>query len=320
MAFVNVSPFLDANQPLYETVPNFAEGRQQEIVDALATAMGTAPDTLVLDRTADPDHHRCVITAVSRTPQSLSESAFAGVQAAMEHLDIRTHQGVHPRVGVADVIPLIPMRDAPLTSLIATSHELAVRIAEELKIPVYCYEAAALRPERAPLSFIRNRGWEFLRDAITDPLWAPDYGPKALHPTAGACMVGVRFFLIAFNIHLECGDLDIARKIASRIRATAPGGLPGVRALGFRLAQQDCVQVSVNLIDFRQTTLEKVFEWVERLATMAGVKIRESELIGLIPEAATIGFDMGRLRLKDWSEDRVLEHRIARIARIADSS
>lgn len=314
MASVDTSPFLDSHLPLYETVPNFAEGRRPEIVEAIATAMATAPHTLLLDRTADPDHHRSVLTAVSLTPQALTECAFLGVKSAMEHLDIRGHQGVHPRVGVADVIPLIPMRDAPLQSLVATAHELSVRIAEELKIPVYCYEAAALRPERAPLSFIRNRGWEFLREAITDPLWAPDYGPKALHPTAGACMVGVRFFLIAFNIHLECADLDIARKIAARIRATAPGGLPGVRALGFRLAQQDCVQVSVNLIDYRQTTLEKVFEWVERLATMDGIKIRESELIGLIPEAATIGFDMGRLRLKDWSEDRILERRIARIA------
>lgn len=311
------SPFLDPAQPLFETVPNFAEGRDLAIVQRIASAIGAVPQTLLLDETADADHHRSVVTAVSFTTDALLQSAFAGVRTAAEQLDIRQHQGVHPRIGVADVVPLIPIRGATLADLVPVAHALATRIAEELSIPVYCYDAAALRPERAPLSFIRNRGWEFLREFITQPEWTPDFGPKALHPTAGACMVGVRFFLIAFNVHLDTNELAVARQIAARIRATAPGGLPGVRALGFRLTAQDCVQVSINLVDYRQTTLEKVFEWVERLATMAGVKVRHSELIGLIPEAATVGYDIGRLRLKDWTPDRVLEARIAQ--RVAES-
>ena len=295
---------------LLETVPNFSTGDPAAVL-AIATAMAGA-EAWVLDTTHDPDHNRAVITVAATTLPAIAASAFAGVRAAVELLDIRGHRGVHPRVGVADVVPLVPIAGASLAETAVVATELGQRIATELSVPVYLYEASATRPERRALSTIRNRGWEFLASVIaTDPAWAPDFGPHALHPTAGACVVGARDFLIAFNINLETQDLALAQGIAARIRAIAPGGLPAVRALGFAVPHQGCVQVSVNLLDYRQTTLEKIYEWVERLATMAGVRIRESELVGLIPAAATLGFDLERLRIRDWHAGRILETRLS---------
>ncbi|MEO7993916.1 MAG: glutamate formimidoyltransferase [bacterium] len=309
---MSLPPFSDPTHTLVETVPNFSEGQELALVQGIIDAMAAVPGALVLDQASDPDHHRSVITAVAVDLPAIAECAFAGIRTAVATLDIRRHTGVHPRVGVADVVPLVPMRGVTLAATAQCARDLAQRVAEELGVPVYCYEAAAYHSERQALSAIRNRGWEFIATVIgSDPAWAPDYGPHALHPTAGACVIGARDFLIAFNINLACEDLNIARSIASRIRATAPGGLPSVRALGFRVAHQGCVQVSINLLNYRDTNLEKVYEWVERLATMAGVKIRDSELVGLIPEAATAGFDMARLKIRDWSSDRILEHRIA---------
>lgn len=310
------APLTDPTQPLIEAVPNFSEGRDLGAVEAIANAIGNSPGAMVLDLNTDPDHNRAVVTAVATPPEAIVDALFAGVAEAVARLNIRDHKGVHPRVGVADVVPLVPIRSVDLMQAATLATALAQRIGADLQVPVFLYEAAATRPERKVLSYIRNRGWEFLEQVLGsgNPEWTPDYGPHRLHPTAGACVVGARDFLVAFNINLACSDLSIAKGIAQRIRATAPDGLPGIRALGFPVEGQGCVQVSVNVTDYRQTTLEKVYEWVERLATMHGVKILDTELVGLIPEAATTGYDLARLRIRDWAPDRVLESRITALA------
>lgn len=301
--------FTDPAVPLWETVPNFAAGRDPDVVAAIANAIAASPGARLPDQHTDPDHHRLVCTAVALAPEAIVDCAFAGVQAAVALCDIHSHSGAHPRIGVADVVPLVPYRGLTLAEVVPWAHRLAQRIGEELEVPVYCYEATALRPERKPLPYVRNKGLGFLAERIgSDPDWAPDYGPARLHPTAGACMVGAREVLIAYNIQLQTDDLTVAQQIARRIRASAPDGLPAVRALGFALPSQGCVQVSVNLLDYRQTTLEKIFEWVERLATLSGVKIKDSEVVGLMPEAAAQGYDLARLRLR--KADCLLEERL----------
>lgn len=298
---------------LLECVPNFSEGRDRAVVDAIAAAALSVRGVALLDRHLDPDHNRSVLT-LAGPPEAVAEAAYRAAKEAVARIDLRRQRGEHPRIGAADVIPFVPLEGASLELAVETARRTGERLARELSLPVYLYEAAALRPERAPLPHVRNKGFEELgRLAASDPArWAPDLGPAALHETAGAACVGARFFLVAFNVDLESQDLALAQEIAARVRESS-GGLPAVRAKGFRLASQNRVQVSCNLVDYRRTGVARAFLEIERLAHEHGVRVARSELVGLVPREALEQAGADLLRLEGFQgADRVLEARLAR--------
>lgn len=294
---------------LIECVPNFSEGRDPGVVQSLATAITSVEGIRLLDREMDGDHHRSVLTFVG-APAAVLEAAFRSASEAVHRIDLNLHKGEHPRMGAVDVIPFIPLRGASMDDAVALARKLGERLGKELSLPVYLYARAAARPERVRLPDIRKGEFEGLREAIgRDPDRAPDFGPNRIHPSAGAVAVGARMPLIAYNINLESTDLKLAQRIAKSIRESS-GGLPGVQAKGFELSAKGIVQVSMNLIDHRATGMRKVYESVERLATEAGVNIRESELIGLAPEEAVGPDDARDLRLAGFTPQQIIERRL----------
>lgn len=297
--------------PLIECVPNFSEGRDASCIDAIETAIASAKGSVVLHRTSDPDHNRSVITFAG-TPQSVIESAVRAAEVARERINLNLQSGVHPRVGAMDVLPFVPLHGATLAQCVEVAHAAGQRIWDELQIPVYFYEAAALRPHRVKLEDVRRGEFEALRTGgHEEEAKCPDIGGPALHPTAGAVIAGARKLLIAFNVNLRSTDLALAKSIAKRIRASG-GGFPAVKALGLPLASRGLVQVSMNFTDFEITPLHAVYREIERLAQAAGIEIEESELIGLIPRKALAGTSAQNLKLKDFDEERILENRLGR--------
>jgi glutamate formiminotransferase len=295
--------------PLIECVPNFSEGRDLARVDAIEHAIREVPGVLILHRTSDPDHNRSVITFAGRT-EAVIEAAVRATARAAELIDLNRHEGVHPRLGVLDVLPFVPLSGATLEDCKGLARQAGQRIWSELQIPVYFYQAAALRPDRTHLEDVRRGQFEGLREAVlADPEKRPDLGGPALHPTAGAVIVGARKFLIAYNINLRTTDVTIAKAIARKIRASS-GGLPAVKALGLSLASRGLVQVSMNLTDFEQTPLHVVYAEVSRLAAEHGVEVEESELIGLMPRKALEMAAAGLLRLANWDSEKVIENRL----------
>jgi glutamate formiminotransferase len=270
---------------LVECVPNFSEGRKGETVERIARAIESVNSATVLNRHLDSDHNRSVITFVAE-PKHVIDAALRAVATAAELIDLREHAGEHPRIGATDVLPFIPVSGVSMDQCVALAHEAGRRIWNELSIPVYFYERAALRPDRVRLENVRGKGFENLLEEIgKDSDRAPDVGEPKLHESAGAIAVGARPFLIAFNINLRTSDLAVARRIACAVRER-DGGLPFVKALGFELQSRGLVQVSMNLIDYEQTTIARAFEAVDREATRLGVKIAGAEIVGLLPRAA----------------------------------
>jgi len=293
---------------LIECVPNFSEGRRQEVIDQIVAAMDGVELVKVLDRQSDAAHNRCVITLVG-PHQQMIEAALRGVRAASRLIDLNRHEGAHPRFGAADVVPFVPIRGQDMPVCIEAAHELGRRIAAELGIPVYYYEDAARSPERRNLATVRAGGFEGLREVVgTDPGRRPDEGPTELHSTAGAVAVGARMPLVAYNVDLVSDDLDLAKRIAGELRE-ANGGLPKVKAIGLLLENGD-VQVSMNLTDFRITGLETVFEAVRERAAEAGVDVRRSEVIGLLPLDAVASAAAGALLAPELTAAQVIEARI----------
>ena len=275
----------DQSTMLIECVPNFSEGRKVETVDRIARAIESVENTFVLSRHMDMDHNRSVITFVA-PPEVIIEAAVRAVATAAELIDLREHAGVHPRIGATDVLPFVPVSGATMDDCVAIAHQTGQRIWQELSIPVYFYERAALRPDRARLEHVRGKGFESLRHEIAiDPDRAPDVGAPRLHESAGAIAVGARPFLIAFNVNLRTNNLAAARRIARLIRER-DGGLPFVKALGFELQSRGLVQVSMNLIDYQQTAISRAFEAVSQAARAEGVEIASTEIVGLVPRAA----------------------------------
>jgi len=272
-------------EPIVECVPNFSEGRDARTVDTIAAAAASVDQVTILDLSLDPDHNRSVITFAGPAA-AVGEAALRAVAQAAAAIDLRRQIGVHPRIGAADVVPFVPVRDITLEQCAQLAALTGERIWGTLRIPVYLYGAAARHPDRVNLENIRRGGFEGLRESIrTDPRRRPDFGEAKLHPSAGATAIGARKFLIAFNINLNTADLSIARQIARSIR-TSSGGLPCVKALGLRLDSRNLAQVSMNLTDFERTPVSAVFREVRRQAAQLGVTVAESELIGLIPRAA----------------------------------
>lgn len=293
---------------LVECVPNFSEGRDAAVIDALAAAVASVPGVALLDRHSDPDHHRTVLTFAG-SPAAVSEAAFRAVARAVERIDMRRHHGVHPRVGAADVVPFVPLRGATMADCVKLAEDLGERLARELDLPIYLYAAAARRPERARLPWLRRPGFEGLEAALASDERAPDFGPGRPHPSAGATVVGARGLLLAFNLDLASNDIAIARRIAKTIRESS-GGMKGVQARGLTLPLQGRVQVTTNLLDLASNGPGKVFAEVARLATLEGTHVTACELVGLMPRDAVREAAEVLLRLPEPLEGRVLEDRL----------
>jgi glutamate formiminotransferase len=295
---------------LVECVPNFSEGRDASKVDALVAAMRAVPGVYLLDREMDADHNRCVITLAGE-PDAVAEAALRGVGKALELIDLTKHTGAHPRIGATDVVPFVPIEGVTLEDCVQIARRVGGEIWERYRIPVYFYESAARRAERTNLENIRKGQFEGLRDEVmTDPDRAPDVGEPRLHPTAGATVVGARKFLIAYNINLNTPDVEIARKIAKAIRFST-GGLRYAKAMGVDLRARNLAQVSINMTDFEQTPLHRIFEMVKREAERYGVMPVGSEIVGLIPKRAIEMTADFYLQLENFSPSLVLENRMA---------
>src|SRR3989454_2677094 len=262
--------------PLVECVPNFSEGRNAATIDALRRALSSVPGVRLLDVQADAAHNRSVFTFVA-PPAASVDAALAAMRVATERIDLSRHSGEHPRMGATDVVPFVPVRDATMDECVALAHRLGERAAAELRIPIYLYAKAATRPERERLPDIRKGEFEGLRERLgRDPAADPDFGPKRIHPTAGATAIGARPFLVAFNVYLDTPDVTIAKEIAKRIR-TWGGGLPAVEASG--VAGDGRAQVSMNLLDIDETPPVTVVSEIEREAQKSGVTVVKSEIV-----------------------------------------
>ena len=294
-----------------ECVPNISDGRRPTEIAAIAAAFASGGAAL-LDTDSDVDHNRTVI-AIAGTVEQVIEGAVRGVREARDRIDLRRHQGAHPRMGATDVVPFVPLGGATMADAVAAAERAAGRIWSELGVPVYLYGEAARRPERRNLAAVRKGQFEGIRDTIgVDPARRPDVGEAAVHPSAGITAVGARFFLVAYNVNLATRDLDVAKRIAKEIREK-DGGLRAVKAMGFDLPEQGLVQVSMNLVDFRLTSPIEVFDVIAAKARAAGVEVAGSEVVGLIPEeAAPEGF-RERVEAHDFDADeQVIERRLAR--------
>ncbi len=296
-------------RPIVECIPNFSEGRRPEVVEAIAEAIRGLEGVRLLDYSADQNHNRSVFTFLGG-PQAVLEAAFAACKAATKLIDMTVHKGEHPRMGAADVIPLVPVKDIGIEECVQLSRELGKRIASELKIPVFLYEESATRPERKGLPNIRRGQFEGMAAKIKEPEWAPDFGQAEIHPTAGAVAVGARAPLIAYNINLDTPDIEIANKIARLIRERG-GGLKNVRAIGVMLEDRNLAQVSINMINYEQTALYRAFEMVKYEARRYGVNIVGSEIIGLTPMKALIDVAEYYLQLEGFEASKqILENHL----------
>lgn len=289
---------------LIECVPNFSTANPR-IIDHIRTAIAQT-GAHVLDVSSDSDHNRTVITFAG-APQVVVEGAFRAIEAAAQHIDLTEHVGVHPRIGASDVVPLVPLRDARLSDCAEWAQALGERVGKELGLPVFLYEAAAKDPHRTNLADIRRGGYEKLQERIhNDPTMQPDYGSTELGK-AGAVVIGARNPLIAYNAYLNTDDVTIAKQIAKSIRA-ANGGVPNLKALGLMVNGR--AQVSMNVIDFRQTSLYTITEAVRQAAAEHGVTVIETELVGLVPQAALINAAIAYLGLPSTVRDWTIEKRL----------
>lgn len=295
--------------PQFESVVNVSEGRRADVVDRLVRQLTTHPGVALLDYSSDSAHNRSVFT-MAGPANPLLDTLLAFTREAVASIDLRTHHGVHPRLGAVNVVPFIPLGDATMADAVALARLVGRRIAQDLSIPVYLYEEAASAPHRRHLEQIRRGGLEGLVARLTDPGWAPDFGPLLPHPTAGVTIVGARFFLIAYNVLLNSSDLGVARAIAAAVRERG-GGLPRVKALGLALADRDMVQVSMNLVDYRVTGIRAAFDRVVLEAARRGVDVSGSELIGLAPADALDDSLARHVRLANFSDAKILERRLA---------
>src|SRR6266853_497091 len=292
---------------LVECVPNFSEGRDKAKVDAIVGAM-KVDGVYLLDREMDADHNRSVITLVGER-EPIQEAAIRGVGKAAELIDLNQHQGAHPRMGAADVVPFIPIDGVTLEDCVTMARHVGEQIWKRYQIPVYLYEAAATTPERQNLENIRRGQFEGIRVEIaSNPARKPDFGEARLHPTAGACVVGARKFLIAYNIFLNTTNVDIAKSIAKSLRFSS-GGFRYVKAAGFSV--RGLAQISMNLTDFEQTTMARVFEFVKREGARHGVMPLSSEIVGLVPKRALEEAAEWFLQIENFDSSLILENRLA---------
>jgi len=293
---------------LMECVPNFSEGRNLEKIEKIVQPFRGRARVKLLDYQRDADHNRLVVSVLGE-PEAVTDALMAAVAEAISLIDMRTHRGQHPRMGAVDVVPFIPVRNMEMQEVVSFSRQVARQMADRFGLPVFLYETSATHPGRKNLSDIRKGEFEGMAQKLKEAAWKPDFGPDTMHPTAGVTAVGARAPLVAFNVNLNSEDMDIARRIAKKIRQK-DGGLPHCKAMGVMLEARRQVQVSMNLTDVTQTSLFRVFEAVRAEAQRLGVTISGSEIVGLVPMAALIDSAVHYLKLEDFSFAQVLETHI----------
>ena len=291
---------------LIECVPNFSEGRRQDVIDEIVNCFKGKRGVYLLDHRADEDHNRLVISLVG-VPAPIQDALLEATKVALKHIDMNAHQGGHPRIGAVDVVPFTPIKGISMEECIALAHNFGERYYKETGIPVYFYEDAAKRPERKRLEVIRKGQYEVLKDeAKTNPDRKPDIGEACLHPTAGATVIGARKFLVAFNVNLNTTDINIAKKIANTVRASS-GGFCHVKGIGLALEERGITQVSMNLVDYEKNSLYRVLEMIRMEAKRWGVQVIETEVYGMIPVNAILESAAYYLQIADFDPAQVLE-------------
>ena len=294
---------------LMECIPNISEGRRTEVIEAVANTVRSVPGVTLIDYSSDASHNRSVFTFLGE-PDSVAEAAFRLSRAAVEHIDLRVHEGEHPRMGAVDVIPFVPVRGMEMEECVTRSKALGKRLSDELDLPVFLYEESASAPHRKNLAAIRKGQFEGMAEKVLQAEWHPDFGGNRIHPSAGVVAVGARQPLIAFNINLDTPDVSIASRIAKIIRESS-GGLKAVKALGVMLEERNLAQVSINMCDFHQTPLYRVLELVRFEAARYGVHVVGTEIIGLSPMEALIDSASYYLQFEAFDQKRqVLENQL----------
>lgn len=293
---------------IMECVPNFSEGRDREKIEKIIEPFRRKQGVKLLDYSNDEDHNRLVVTVVGE-PAPLAEAVIEAIGIAVDTIDLNRHQGQHPRMGAADVVPFIPIRNTTMEEAIALSREVGEKVAEKYNVPVFLYEKSASAPYRENLAAIRKGEFEGMAEKIRQPEWKPDFGPAERHPTAGTVAIGARMPLVAYNVNLNTDNLDIANKIARNVRYLN-GGLRFCKAMGVELKERNIVQVSMNMTDYTRTALYRAFELIRIEARRYGVSIAGSEIIGLVPMEALIDTAAYYLGLENFSMQQVLESRI----------
>lgn len=294
--------------PTIECVPNISEGRRLDVINTLADTLRGVAGLRVLDVQSDAAHNRSVFT-LAGTAEGLAAGIPKLFEGAIAAIDLRTHRGEHPRLGAVDVVPFIPIDGVTMAECVALAKAIAADVATRCQLPVYLYEDASTNAARKNLEDIRRGEFEGLAAKMTQPAWAPDFGPAAPHATAGASVIGARMPLIAYNINLATNRLDVAKKIAAAIRMSS-GGLRFVKAMGIPLEDRGIVQVSMNLTNYEKTPMYRVFDLVKREAERYGVQVLESEIVGLVPSAALTQTAEYFLRLEGFSGDQILEKKL----------
>jgi glutamate formiminotransferase len=292
--------------PLIECVPNVSEGRRADVIAAIGDAI-VAPGVRMLDRSSDPSHNRSVYTFAGE-PHAIRDAVLRLFVAAIDAIDLRAHDGIHPRMGAVDVVPFVPLDGATIEECVALAKDTAALVAERCHVPVFLYEEAAATDERRSLANIRRGGVDGVALRMQQQAWRPDFGPSQPHPTAGATAIGARAILIAYNVNLASNRLGVARRIASAIRESN-GGLPHVKALGMQL-DHGIVQVSMNLTNYKDTSMATAFDAIVREAAVDGVRVLESEIVGLVPADALPADPARRLKLRTEDLEKVLEKRL----------
>jgi glutamate formiminotransferase len=300
------------SKALVECVPNYSEGRRKDVIEAIVAPFKDRPGVYLFDYRADEDHNRLVVSLVGN-PDALQDALIDSAKIAQSHIDMNSHQGAHPRIGAVDVIPFTPISGITMEECVQLARSFGERYHQETKIPVYYYEDAALIPERKKLEVIRKGQYEVLKEEVrTNPDRKPDVGPSELHPTAGATVIGARKFLVAFNVNLGTTDVEVAKKIASYVRASS-GGFCHVKGIGLALEERGMVQVSMNLVDYEKNSLYRVLETIRMEAKRYGVSVVETEIYGMVPAGAILESAAYYLQVAGFDPDQVIEMRLLKM-------
>ena len=299
-----------------ECVPNFSEGRRKDVIEDIVEPFKKTKGCYLFDYRADEDHNRLVVSLAGE-PQAICDAVMAASQKAVDSIDLNTHQGAHPRMGAVDVIPFTPISNITMEECVKLAHDFGKRFYEELGVPVYFYEEAALRPERKKLEVIRKGQYEALKEEVKNPERHPDEGEPKLHPTAGATVIGARKFLVAFNVNLNTTNLEIAKTIAKRVRASG-GGFTAVKGIGLALEEKGLVQVSMNIVDADKTAIYRALEFIRMEAARWGVTINGTEVYGMIPAKAILDSAAYYMQIDDFDMNQVLELKLLELMREED--
>ncbi len=298
---------------LIECVPNFSEGRREDVIEEIVSPFRDRKDCVLLEYRADKDHNRLVVS-LAGGPEAVQEALLEAAKAAISRIDLEHHQGSHPRIGAVDVVPFVPLQDITMEACVELAHAFGARFHRETGVPVYFYEEAAIRPERKNLEAIRKGQYEALKKEIKNPDRHPDIGEPRLHPSAGATVIGARGFLIAFNVNLGTDDVRVAREIAKAVRSSG-GGLGHVKCIGLALKERGLVQVSVNVTDYKKNALYRILELIRMEAERWGVQVKETEIYGMIPAEALLESSSYYMQIAEFDPQQVIELRLLDILR-----